>query len=368
MSREFARSTVPPLPRMLPGLTGLRGVAALWVLLYHMFGLRGVPILNVGYAGVDIFFILSGFVLSHVYLRDVNLTEPRHYLRFLGVRLARIYPLHVFTLCCLLALVIVWPDIVPPARRAAGNFNASAFIASLLLVQDWVPGMYASWNGPSWSLSAEWFAYLTFPLLLLPIRRITSARLLVLLAIGALCGMLAALYVAGYRATDAVTLGGMARMAGDFTAGCLLHAAFARGWRFPVAPAMAVMLALLAAGLALPSWRLPLVFSFALMVVLAAQGRSLFADLLEWRPVMLLGEISFSLYMTHGIVILLTNMVRRPDTALGLLALDGLVFSVALATAVATYHLVEMPARAWGRRLALAGQPSAVRPAILTPR
>ena len=70
-----------PKRRDLPALTGLRGLAALWVFVYHVFksfagdgaGLfdnQAIPLLREGWRGVDLFFVLSGFVIAHVHLRD----------------------------------------------------------------------------------------------------------------------------------------------------------------------------------------------------------------------------------------------------------------------------------------------------------
>lgn len=67
-------------PKIIPGLTGLRGVAAVWVVLYHFLAGSGIPVLNAGYLGVDIFFILSGFVLSHVYAANFQHGNLAHYI------------------------------------------------------------------------------------------------------------------------------------------------------------------------------------------------------------------------------------------------------------------------------------------------
>ena len=82
-------------------LTGLRGVAAWWVVLYHFNELLPVSVhgwptalLGRGYLAVDLFFILSGFIIAYNYLDGFSAFDPRKYLHFLGVRIARIYPLH----------------------------------------------------------------------------------------------------------------------------------------------------------------------------------------------------------------------------------------------------------------------------------
>jgi peptidoglycan/LPS O-acetylase OafA/YrhL len=335
-------------------LTGLRGLAALWVILFHLFLDRNIPVIQHGYAGVDIFFLLSGFVLSHVYLRDHGLTTMKGYMRFLGVRLARIYPLHFCTLLCLLLMVVALPKFTTPYSHPEARFGDAAFIANLFLVQNWGLWWPGNWNNPSWSLSAEWFAYLAFPFLLMPLRRISSKRLLVALAIGVLASMVAMLYLAGYRATEGTGLAGMVRMACEFIAGCLLYSAFARGWRLWAVPSLSLMFVLLGIGMLLPSCGFMMVFAFVLMVVLAAQGHNVCARALQWRPATFLGEISFSLYLTHWIVIQVFNWLGKHGLQWEITPAAIATLLVVFALSVATYHLIEMPARKWGRRLALA--------------
>jgi peptidoglycan/LPS O-acetylase OafA/YrhL len=142
------------------GLTGLRGIGALWVVLFHLTFGRGIPVIDLGFLGVDLFFILSGFVLSYVSITNID-TVPR-YLEFLRQRLTRIYPLHLFTLCILAMIVLFVPGF--SERYNVPRFEPDAFVASLLLIQNWFYWLPGCWNAPSWSLSAEWFAYLTFPI------------------------------------------------------------------------------------------------------------------------------------------------------------------------------------------------------------
>ena len=96
-------------PADLKSLTGLRIVAAGWVLVYHFrnrlgLDLEQVGMIDKGYLGVDLFFILSGFILSHVYVRAW--AEGRFpYSSFLWARLARLYPVHLLTLG---ATIMLW--------------------------------------------------------------------------------------------------------------------------------------------------------------------------------------------------------------------------------------------------------------------
>lgn len=146
--------------RHIKELTGLRGIGALWVVLFHLTFGHDIAIVKLGFLGVDLFFILSGFVLSQV-SKEIIVT-PSQYLEFLRQRLTRIYPLHLFVLCALALIVLTVPGFED--RYDVPRFEPDAFVASLLLIQNWFYWLPACWNGPSWSLSAEWFAHLTFPI------------------------------------------------------------------------------------------------------------------------------------------------------------------------------------------------------------
>jgi peptidoglycan/LPS O-acetylase OafA/YrhL len=145
----------------------------------------------------------------------------------------------------------------------------------------------------------------------------------------------------------------MTRMACEFTAGCLLYAAVAKGWRLWVVPSLSLMFVFFGVGVLLPSCGFLMVFAFAFMVVLAAQGQNIYPIALQWRPVLFLGEISFSLYLTHWIIIQVFNWLgshglhwETTSTAIA-----TLLFTLVLSTV--TFHLIEAPARKWGRLLAL---------------
>lgn len=159
-------------PDKIDSLTALRFFAALCVVLHHMkghFGL-GSQFLE-PFAldqGVSFFFVLSGFILSFVYgarLQKVgaSFSEKKAWGQlvssFLVARLARIWPLHIA--CLLLTLLLL------PAKFQA-DYTPLNMLASLLLVQAWIPLLDTTFafNSVSWSLSAEFFFYLVFPLLI----------------------------------------------------------------------------------------------------------------------------------------------------------------------------------------------------------
>lgn len=354
-----------PLPQAarphLPALTGLRGVAAAWVVLFHLADHHAGGVLGAGWLGVDIFFFLSGFVLCYVYAEAEPAWRPGTYLRFLKVRLARIYPLHAAMLLVMLLMVVALPGFAGRYPMAAERWSVGSFIASVLLVQNWAYFWPGAWNDPAWSLSAEWFAYLSFPLFLWCTQWPRSGRAVlagVILAFAILLGMLAR---RGLLDTGVTGTPGMVRMACEFAIGC----GFYRARRIGL-PALldgasglvdAVALLLIVLGVTLGLANLLALPGCALLVLRATSLRSPSARLLSLAPLVFLGEISYSLYLTHWPLIQFYNWLFEGGEAHGpamqLPARLGLLLAATLLS-VASYRMIERPARAFGRRLALA--------------
>ena len=126
----------------LPSLTGVRGIAALWVVLFHLqqygdaFGLpamTGLPILRTGWAGVDLFFVLSGFVLMLVHERDFPCLAWAPAARFAWLRFFRVYPLATVVLLLILLLTLLDPGFTAYWAHSAipHNFTVSSFFRTL---------------------------------------------------------------------------------------------------------------------------------------------------------------------------------------------------------------------------------------------
>jgi peptidoglycan/LPS O-acetylase OafA/YrhL len=156
----------------LSNLTPLRGIAALLVAIFHfeMAIARFVPanltmFFEKCYLMVDLFFIMSGFVILHVYKDDFASHIEKNSLRkYIIARFARIYPLHFFSLLLLVILVIVFS---PPGTYPNAIENPWAIPTGFLLLHSYYIHDIYTWNIPSWSISAEWAAYLLFPVLAL---------------------------------------------------------------------------------------------------------------------------------------------------------------------------------------------------------
>lgn len=171
MGKVGALTGIKPKDR-IDALTSLRFFAALWVVFFHQW-LTYYPqtlgswlyqtLFSKGFLGVDLFFLLSGYVLAYVYLKGARLPKVNKTF-FWRARFARIYPVY------LLSFLIEAPFIAvfilsqqDPSRLA---FKAvGTLLAHLALLQAWVPSLRWHWNYPSWTLSTEAFFYLLFPYL-----------------------------------------------------------------------------------------------------------------------------------------------------------------------------------------------------------
>ncbi|MFC4944799.1 acyltransferase family protein [Pseudonocardia sp. GCM10023141] len=180
------------------GLTGLRIVAAAWVVLFHFHftPLPWVaevtsalgPLVTSGALGVDLFFVLSGFVIAHTYLDRLGpALRVRAAARFVWARAARIWPAYavVFNLfgMWLVARLLLGSEKNVAFQSVQPEFSVKAWVEQLFMVQLWDKPFFdgASWVGATWSISAEWLAYLLFPvaaLLFFRLRRLPVGVLL----------------------------------------------------------------------------------------------------------------------------------------------------------------------------------------------
>lgn len=152
----------------IDNLTTLRGILAIMIVFYHYnynmvsnkvnFSFLS-PIFQNGYYAVDGFFTLSGFVISYAYMDKLSRLRFIQVLKFLILRLARIYPVHILTL--FFYAIVLWGFNL----KLPGNHSLIDFVYNVLLINSWGVCKDFNWNGPSWSISSEWFLYLVFPFL-----------------------------------------------------------------------------------------------------------------------------------------------------------------------------------------------------------
>jgi peptidoglycan/LPS O-acetylase OafA/YrhL len=340
-------------------LTSLRFFAAMWVVAFHYWpNLSPVlpPLVAKGYLGVELFFVLSGFILCHVYLASVADGGFR-YGSFLWARLARIYPLHLATLAGIGAMAL--------AALAAGRvidpniLSWSSLPANLLLVQAWGFAPQAGWNHPSWSISAEWFAYLGFPLVAwLALKLAHRPRLAVAGALALMVGLYAAFDgLAGFPLTRATIHWGALRIVPCFAYGAAINLLWRKSAVERRRPA--VLGALFSSAAVLVSAQLGapdavivalcggLIFSLA---ALAKAGENSGGG----RLFVYLGEISYSIYMICiPWKLLFVNSVApvfHLDKSHLPLYVWLLLYVAVIPLSALSYHLIEHPARRWMRR------------------
>lgn len=308
--RHYARSRARPSdqsqpPRTLAALTGVRGVAAWWVVLYHFREIIPTPGWSEAYAviergdlAVDLFFVLSGFIISMNYLHQLNKFSWQGYLRFLALRLGRIYPLHLFMMLVFLLnpiAIMLFSNAQEPGQR----YNPVYFGLSLALIQNWGFATDLAWNVPAWSISTEWFVYLIFPCLVVLSKFATSrVRAAAGIAIPLLL-MSVLIRVFG----DDITATGLFRCVLEFTAGGSIylvwvhHDRHQRYWA-DIAGATGLILIGAVLWLPLPDYPAASVAWCALIYGLANQA-TILSRIFSNRIIFLVGEYSYSTYLTH---------------------------------------------------------------------
>jgi peptidoglycan/LPS O-acetylase OafA/YrhL len=178
--------------RNIQSLTGIRFFAAMHVVLFHNLYLFGeqahflpkaaILFIGQGETAVSFFFILSGFILVHVYKNKLETRENKK--KYFLARFAKIYPLYV--LAFFLDIPRVYSYFISNGDSLTGylKFGVSS-VAYLSMLQSWFPRMTPVWNSPGWSLSCEMFFYLCLPFILkkiLNVRKFLSTSLFLYIA------------------------------------------------------------------------------------------------------------------------------------------------------------------------------------------
>lgn len=345
-------------------LTGLRGVAALTVALAHFrislpYDLQTFVMWH--NAAVDLFFILSGFTLCYVYRPDAKILPTG---RYFVARVARIYPLYLLSI---LAVWVVYTNIVAGIEGYSGERLWRDVVAQILGVNAWpILGDGVHWNSPAWSVSVELFCYVAiFPLLF----RVPIIRNSWLDAIGCAVLMSASYFAfVGFfdeRLLDIVAhepksyfsyLVNPARGVLGFLAGWLLYGAFVQQnllWRFCGKSADAVFLVFFAglAGNYFDMWDMQAILIVMPFMVLGTAGeQGVVNRLLSTKVFHFLGEISYSIYLTHIILYCWFLLNVGPPEDWSVNTYLALITSLFVISSLSFYGL-ERPARGIIRKI-----------------
>ena len=359
-------------PREIGALTGLRGAAAAWVVVFHLAPelssmTAGVADLfaRAGYVGVDLFFVLSGFVIADNYQHFFKAWDFGKYWRFQLVRLGRIYPVHFVMLLATLVIITVAGVVGYQRTTAVLDYSLGALVANLLLIQAWGFPQY-SWNWVAWTISAEWFAYLIFPFAAYALFSHLATRLTrVLVIVFVYAVMLSVSTLVGPDRTELA----LVRVTAGFTSGVIVwlwvrdrppsEAAGGLAALIAIAGIVATILLMSVIGAASGSfWPAPW---FVLLVFGVTGDRGPIARALSSKLGIFFGRISYSLYMVHAWVIVLVRTFVASRVSPSLSDIVVLVVAPAISIALATlmFFVIEEPFRKRARELAGRREPQA---------
>lgn len=357
-------SSVPAPPLDLPGqpegsrashVDGLRGIAALWVVLFHVRGGGHLPTLiaampawmvdvffQAGELGVDIFFVLSGFVMALVV--DGKAFGTRNVLPFLGRRLVRLSPPLYFSMAAVLAFA--WLK----SRTVGGEFLLPS-LTDVLAQATYLHGFFQVplLNGVYWTLGIEVQFYVVFALLMAGITALVGPpRVDALRAqMGFVLLVFASLWPLGVLTGPGWTGGFLPYWYAFWLGACIR-------WRAHLGVCLPVAVALfLVCDVVLGNGSL-VVAAITGWLLLEGTGTSALRAALASRVVLFVGTVSYSLYLLHPPVTgAAFNLAHRllPHTVAGETVALGVVIVSCVAAAYVGYRLVEMPSMRWSKRV-----------------
>jgi peptidoglycan/LPS O-acetylase OafA/YrhL len=346
----------------LTALTGLRTLLALSIVFFHftpphmeIFS----PIFNNGFVFVGFFFLISGFILSYNYAERPTPLVKRD---FWVARFSRLYPVYLVALALSFQMLqSEW------TARSHAEFWKGIVLTPLLL-QGWSPNLATFWNTVAWTLSCECMLYIAFPWLIripLPERPTRLiALLLTLWLIGLVPHTLYILLNPDHLATaaDRYTSTYLVRMLKytppfyicTFLCGVTLGRLQSRLILLPRQRLLLAAVSLAVLGgtfyMAMPHLPYILLHGGLLMPLFAAltlglSGPHLLSSIFSFRPLVILGQATFCLYLLHFNVLLLIRNTHLTEH-LHLAALDPwITYAAVIALALLIHHFVETPAR-----------------------
>lgn len=363
-------------------LDSIRGVAALSVALYHMSWTSSVEAQSYvrnSYLMVDLFFVLSGFVIFYAYGNRIRTASDAT--RFMWLRFWRLYPLH-FTFLIVFLLIecakglVEWRLGLVANHPAFSTNNFGSFIGNLFLVQSLHFFHNTTFNYPSWSISVEFYTYVVFAFAIL----LSSGKRTFLITAALICAVsVGALAYFGFTLLGDTNDFAIVRCLTGFFIGVLIYALYERlsesqsfrslhkamGW---------LALVVFAGFLGFLAFKhrgnsdfaiYPLSASLVLFVALsAAKGP---VRILQAAPFVWLGTASYSIYMVHasaewGIAQILRFVmhtkqaklpfhdtpVLEPNAVAGLFATIAYL-AIILVISHFTYNWIEKPLRDWSK-------------------
>lgn len=353
----------------LKPLTSMRFFAAAGVLYGH-FGYA----YNTAGLGVSFFFMLSGFILTHSYYAKFQTFNFGSIKSLWLSRAARIYPLHLVTLLMSIPLI----------AKEGGDISIGPLLENAALLQSWYPNKVQafSFNSVSWTLSNELFFYLTLPLALICLGKVKmQSRITMSIFLTLACVILTALIMHLFRPIPysepyswrwwLILVSPYVNFL-TFLSGIFLSFVYRRVDKseLKLSSRNGTIIELVTIGLFfayfLATFRHVMFSSIffmyglplAIVILVFSLQKGLVSELLSSKPIVYLGEISFSIYMVHQIVIRVTedyvgNVVGPANSISGALSQLGVSILIVVLSSI-MYHVIEKPARSAIKRLKFA--------------
>jgi peptidoglycan/LPS O-acetylase OafA/YrhL len=355
----------------LSGVDGLRGLAALIVVLFHVYGAAGGPELRVlrmnllrpltdGWAAVNLFLVLSGFCLYWPFaLRPDKPNRPLQLRSYIARRSLRILPTYYASL-----LFVTLIGLFTPLRGHEPHCFPNGWwdlLNHLLLLNAWFPNSIHSWNSVTWSLSVEWTWYAAFPLAMICYRKYGPWRGLLLLTMITVCYRLGLYFMLGSASHYRLETGFVLRtfLPGrlfEFGTGMSVAALAASRTTLPrqirlIVPVLLIGCVVLARVAEPVDGFLPVrdilygTASALLLLMVVLPGRSVMKWLFEHKWAVWLGEFSYTLYLFHLVFVVAIAMFLRSKgfSGIGLFGMSLLFLPVTLLTCFGLYWVVERP-------------------------
>lgn len=345
-----------PYPARITPLIGLQFFALGWVVLnqfrFHLglqAGARSGMVFK-GYLGAELFFVITGFLTAHAFAREV-MPDPRRLGRFLWVRLVQVYPLHLAMILAMAALMATAS--VEAVRFQGGVGGMHGLVSNLLLIQAWGVEPSVSWNFPSWLVSAEWFALLTFPITALVVSASPNPGVVVAGALALFWSLFHFSAAHGVLFTDMTAQVGAVQTVPAVLLGAGLYG-LSRRCDLPrgLAGMLASFAVVWVAAASIARLTDMVIFpAFGLLTLAVAETAKRQHPVLSGPVSQYLGRISMAIYLVylpvdivyfHG----LEKLFGAPHGAAAWAAWFG-VFPVIVAAGAAAHHLIQRPAAAW---------------------
>lgn len=342
-------------PDMLNALTSFRFIAALLVFAWHTHIWGSVlDKYQFGYIGVGFFYILSGFILTYVYFFKLSKGGMKNVRKFYVARIAKIYPTHILTLVASLPIFIGSIQMLFP-EHTKRHFLEFLGI-NVLLIQSYFPSslIHFSFNQVAWSISVEIFFYAIFPVLIylagLYMRKFTVRHLILLILLLWLTLLIIVTPMHSEIDSWLLYVFPVARLP-EFIVGILLGLIFIKqeqaqaghallkkhGTIFEIAVILALLIAIgfspyIPQSLRYAVWLIPF---WAMIVFIFSHQYGHLSRILSNKRLVYLGEISFSFYMIHQLVIRYINnlIVSKP-----IATVVSLLLAIMLSAAVYRYY------------------------------